>query len=74
MIFQHRDGELRIAGGTTSDSKATAPFYIEVLFVNAGFNAPIKRPEVSETLVMDRGVYTADAEYRRGMDESQDGS
>lgn len=73
MIFQHRDGELRIYSGATPGAagKTTRPKYLEVLFVNAGFSAPIKRPEVSETLVMDRGVYTADAEYKRGLDDEK---
>ena len=67
-IFQHRDGEMRLYGGVTTASKATASVYLQVVFVDAGLNAPIKRPEVSETLVMDRGVYTQDAEYRKGLD------
>ncbi|MBW8001772.1 MAG: hypothetical protein FVQ80_07080 [Planctomycetes bacterium] len=69
MIFQHRDGELRVYSGSTPASKATAPFYIEVLFVNAGFDGPIARTKPTETLVMDRGNYDGNAEYRRGMDE-----
>ncbi len=69
MIFQHRDGELRIYSGATIGAKATAPFYIEVLFVNAGFDGPITRTKPTETLVMDRGNYDGNAEYRRGMDE-----
>ena len=67
-IYQHRDGEMRIFSGQTTGAKASMPYYIQVLFVDAGLNAPIKRQEVSETLVMDRGVYSADAEYRKGLD------
>lgn len=70
-IFQHRDGEMRFYSGTTIGSKATAAVYSEVLFVNAGFNAPIARTRPTETLVMDRGVYTTNAEYRQGMDEEK---
>ena len=70
-IFQHRDGEMRIYSGTTIGSKATAAVYSEILFVNAGFNAPIARTRPSETLVMDRGVYTTNAEYRQGMDDEK---
>jgi len=71
VIYQHRDGELRIYSGTTIGSKTTAAVYAEVLFVNAGFNAPIARTRPAEILVMDRGVYTADAEYKKGMDEEK---
>ena len=71
MIFQHRDGELRIYSGSTIGAKATSAVYAEMLFVNAGFNAPIARTRPSETLVMDRGVYTTNAEYRQGMDEEK---
>lgn len=70
-IFQHRDGELRLYAGVTTGSKATGSFYFSIPFVNEGFTAPIKRPETTETLVMDRGVYTADAEYRQGLDEEK---
>ena len=65
MIFQHRDGELRVYSGTTksiiggvtpSASKTTAAMYMSILFVNAGFSAPIARSRPIETLVMDRGV------------------
>lgn len=71
MIFQHRDGELRLYSGVTTGSKATGRYYMTALFINAGFNAPISRTRPSETLVMDRGVYTANAEYRQGMDEEK---
>jgi len=69
MIFQHRDGEMRLYSGVTTTAKATMPYYMSVLFVNAGFNAPIARTRPIETLIMDRGVYTDDAEYIKGMDE-----
>jgi len=71
MILQHRDGELRVYSGATSGAKTTGKYYIEALFVNAGFNAPVARTRPSETLVMDRGVYDANAEYRQGMDEEK---
>jgi len=71
MILQHRDGEMRLLSGQTTAAKATFPFYVEVLFVNAGFSAPIARTRPSEELVMDRGNYTVDAEYRQGMDEEK---
>ena len=82
MIFQHRDGELRIYSGTTVSvtadvtktpiaSKATAAMYMSMLFVNAGFSAPISRSKPIETLVMNRGVYDSNAEYRNGMDSEK---
>jgi len=72
MILQHRDGELRLFSGVSAAPyPATGPFYIQALFVNAGFNAPISRARPSETLVMDRGVYDGNAEYRQGMDEEK---
>jgi len=72
MIMQHRDGEMRIFSGVTDAVyPATGPYYVEVLFVNAGFNAPIARTRPSEDLVMNRGVYDANAEYKSGMDEEK---
>jgi len=71
MIFQHRDGELRIYSGTTCPGSTTGTKFISVLFVNAGFSAPISRSKPIETLVMNRGVYDSNAEYRNGMDSEK---
>lgn len=73
MILQHRDGALRILSGGAHKSTGVTNIikYHEVLFVNAGFNAPIGRSRPTETIVMDRGVYDANAEYRKGMDSEK---
>ena len=71
MIFQHRDGELRVYSGTTCPGSTTGTKFISVLFVNAGFSAPISRSKPIETLVMNRGVYDSNAEYRNGMDSEK---
>ena len=71
MIFQDRDGELRVYSGTTSPSTTKGTKFISVLFVNAGFSAPISRSKPIETLVMNRGVYDSNAEYRNGMDSEK---
>jgi len=69
MIFQHRDGELRLYSGVTAGYSGAT--YAAMLFVNTGFSAPIARTKPIETLVMDRGVYDGNAEYRDGMDSEK---
>ncbi|RLC65117.1 MAG: hypothetical protein DRI01_01970 [Chloroflexi bacterium] len=58
MIFQHKDGELRLYDGTSG-----TPYYYQVLFTNANLTGPIARAKTTERLVMDRGVMDSNAHY-----------
>ena len=64
MIWQGKEGELRLIehglNGTT--------YYLEVLFTEMDFSAPIKRPRTEETLTMNRGMMDSDAHYIEGDD------
>jgi len=64
MIFQGKDGELRIndhgLNGTTH--------YLEVLFCEMNFTGPTARPKTEETLIMNRGKMDTDAHYIDGDD------
>jgi len=59
MIFQGKDGELRIIEhgleGTTR--------HFEILFCEMDFSGPTARPRTEETLVMNRGLFDSDAHY-----------
>ena len=65
MIFQGKDGELRLSdmgvGGTT--------YYLAVLFSEMDFTGPTSRPRVEDSLIMDRGVFDSNAHYISGNDE-----
>jgi len=65
MLFQGKDGELRIVTGAASPTL----YYLEVLFTEMDFTAPISRPRTEETLVMDRGNFDTNAHYIEGNDE-----
>ena len=69
MIFKHKDGELRIYSGTTAQSKATYPMYIQVLFTDASLSFPLGRGRPEELLNMDRGNFDTNASYSEGSDE-----
>jgi hypothetical protein len=58
MIFQHKDGELRLYDGT-----ANTPFYYQVLFTNANLTGPLARSKTVERLVLDRGNMDSNAHY-----------
>jgi len=64
MLFQGKDGELRIAelgsGGTTH--------YLSVLFCEMDFTGPTSRPRIEDTLIMDRGIFDTNAHYISGDD------
>jgi len=62
MNYTNKDGELRIVSGTTASSKATMPYYIELLFTQGNFSFPINRPRPAEILTLNRG--TADSSLR----------
>ena len=65
MIFQGKDGELRIIefglNGTTR--------YLKFLFCEMNYDGPISRPRSEETLIMDRGNFDSNAHYIAGNDE-----
>jgi hypothetical protein len=68
MIFQHKDGELRLSdhgygGGVTK--------YIEILFTDANLTGPLGRSLPAERLVMDRGVLDTNAHYVEEGDASR---
>ena len=49
--FIHKDGELRLYDATAT------PNFINILFMDAGFTAPLGRPRYEERLVLDRGTH-----------------
>lgn len=59
MLFQHKDGQLRIfehgASGTT--------YYLEILFTNADLSGPMGRPQEREELIVDFLDTADDARY-----------
>lgn len=65
MIFQGKDGELRIIefglSGTTR--------YLKILFCEMNYDGPIARPRTEEKLIMDRGNFDTNAHYVEGNDE-----
>jgi hypothetical protein len=67
MLFQHKDGTLRIYehgnGGTT--------YYIEVRFIDANLSGPLARAQTEERLVLNRGVLDAQAHYVEGGDAAR---
>ena len=64
MIFQGKDGELRII---EYGSGATR-YYMEVLFCEMNLTGAIARPRSDETLIMNRGKMDTDAHYVDGDD------
>jgi len=67
MIFQHKDGELRIY----EHGNAGVTNYIEILFTDANLTGPLGRSLPSERLVMDRGVLDSNAHYVEEGDASR---
>ncbi len=59
MIWQGKEGELRLI----EHGLSATTYYLEVLFTEMDFSAPIKRPLTEETLVMNRGMMDTDAHY-----------
>ncbi len=64
MIFQFRDGALRLY-----DGKANTPYHHEVLFTNANLSGPIARGKTTERLILDRGTVDANAHYVQSNDD-----
>lgn len=65
MIFQGKDGELRVIEHGTNGTT----YYLEVLFCEMDFTGPTRRPHTEETLIMDRGKFDTNAHYIEGNDE-----
>jgi hypothetical protein len=58
MIFQHKDGALRLYDGT-----ANTPYYYEILFTNANLSGPIARAKTTERLILNKGKIDDGAYY-----------
>lgn len=58
-----KDGELRIYDGSTTN------YYLQVLFTQGDFSAPLARPHVEEMLNMDRGNFDQHSQYYEGPDD-----
>jgi len=67
MIFQNKDGELRIIdhgnNGTTH--------CIEILFADANLSGPVSRSQTEERLILDRGTLDAQAHYVESGDAAR---
>ena len=69
MLFQGKDGELRITEyGSGVDSSAVT-YYMKVLFCEMNYDGPVARPRTEEKLIMDRGNFDTNAHYVEGNDE-----
>lgn len=75
MMFQHKDGELRIyEHGNWLDLyplSSGVTQYMEILFTDANLTGPLGRSLPSERLVMDRGVLDTNAHYVEEGDASR---
>jgi len=60
MIFQARDGELRII----EQGNAGTTYYLEILFTEGNLSAPVARPQTEEILCTDRGNLDKNTSYR----------
>ena len=74
MIFQGRDGQLRIIekgdwGQGTFRTGST--WYLEVLFCGMDFSAPLERPKTEERIILNRNVFDSDAHYVQGSDDAK---
>ena len=67
MLFTHKDGILRLVSGAGTTSAIA--YYLELLFTDANFSAPIQRKKTEERLVMDRGVQDGHGHYAQGGDD-----
>jgi len=65
MLFQGRDGELRIYEHGTSG----ATYYLKLLFCDMNMTCPIGRPQREEMLVFNRTRYDSNAHMITGGDE-----
>ena len=65
MLFQGKDGELRIHDQGNSGTT----HYISVLFTEMDFSGFTSRSRTEESLKMDRGQFSSDAHYVEGPDD-----
>ena len=66
MLLAHKDGQMRLLSGTTA---AGVTRYLELLFTDASFNAPVMRKKTEERLIMDRGLIDSNIHYVQGNDD-----
>lgn len=64
MLFQHRDGELRLI---EHGNNATT-YHFEILFIDANLSGPVGRAQTEERVVLDRGISDSNAHYVQGGD------
>jgi len=67
MIFQHKDGTLRII----EHGNAGTTYHVEVRFIDANLTGPIARPQTEERLVLNRSQLDSNAHYVEGGDASR---
>ena len=65
MLFQGKDGELRISDQGLSGTT----YYLEILFCEMNMSGPIKRARTEEKLIMNRGKMDTDAHFVQGNDD-----
>jgi len=65
MIFQGKDGELRIYDFGNNG----VTYYMKVLFCEMNYDGPLARLRGEERLIMDRGMWDSNAHYVTGNDE-----
>ena len=66
MLYQGKDGELRIIGGIYA---GVTHYYQEVLFCEMDCSLPSSRPRTEESLKLNRGQMDSDAHYVEGPDD-----
>ena len=70
MLFQGKDGELRVIDYGLDTVSGSTRYYMEVLFCEMDFSMPSSyRPRTDETLIMDRGNMDTNAHYIEGNDD-----
>jgi hypothetical protein len=67
MIFQGKDGELRLYEHGTSGVTR----YLEILFIDANISGPVARGQTEERIVLDRGLLDANAHYVESDDKTR---
>lgn len=69
MLYQGKDGEMRITDYGTDTSAGSTRYYQEILFCEMDFSAPTVRPRTDETLIMNRGNFDSKAHYIESNDD-----
>lgn len=77
MLFQNKDGEIRIyehgrggLGGAARPNSGVT-HYFEILFIDANLSGPIARAQTEERLVLNRGVLDSNAHYVESDDTAR---